>query len=228
MSTQMIKDELTKTIYDIDRTKFYTLVKSLNTKALYSYFSMLDVETQQAILNLEPFINKLIAKYKTDELVITGDNRRYIVFALCIQVSKYISRRTIPPIVEKERIGYKESIIKYNAYIVEDLLLLYAKANRKWKWAEIQQEFFRRIDKQKYLRGNDKLKRDATKIMTTMYFQKMCLKYAFANAKKLNTELGKKDIMALVEQNVKQIVDTNERVNEALNADDFFTFQKKL
>lgn len=229
------KDKLDESIKKIDKQLFKQLINSMNEQALFSYFALLDKETKQTILNLKPLIWKLINKYNSNrenkkEIKINDTNREYILLCLCIHIAKYISSKSFPRIIDKsnlEHVGYKEGLIKHNIYIVEDLLIEYSKACRKYNWSEIQQEFFKRLDK-KQLRGSDKLKKDCTKIMTTVYFRTLSLKYVFSNDNNLQSFLKKKDLNKFIEDNILQMSAEQKELDFLLNNDVFNSYKPNL
>lgn len=227
MSTQISKDVFVESINKIDKQVFKSLINSLNEEALFSYFALLDKETKQVILNLEPVISKLINKYNLGFISITEENRRYIKLCLCIHIAKYISDKSFPVILEEEKLGYKESLVKHNIHIVENLLMQYSKSNRKYKWLEIQREFFKRLNKNQ-LKGNDKLKKDCTKIITTVYFRELALKYVFANSKNLKSFLYKKDVDKFIEDNVIQMAEDKKELEHLINNDVFNSYRPNL
>ena len=228
VSTTISKDAFDEGIRKIDKQAFVSLVHSINEEGLFSYFALLDKETKQVILNLEPLVWKLANKYQ-GVLKITESNRRYIILCLCIHIAKYISSKAVPTIIDerKQHIGYKEGLVKHNIFIVEDILMQYSKCGRKYHWLHIQQEFFRRLNKNQ-LRGSDKLKKDCTKIITTVYFRSLAMKYVFANSKNLKSFLYKKDLDKFIEDNVIEMTENKKELETLIHNDVFNSYRPNL
>lgn len=221
----MITDnELIGLIKKITSAEFAEYITSMNKRALIVWFSLQTEETQQKIMSLENQVFKLVDKYQdiSKYLELTRDNRDYIVHCLTIKICKHISNNTVSHIIlEPPHIGYKESIIKNNIDIVESIIYESIKrGNKNWKWSTVMQEFFYRLDK-KFLKGNDKLKKDCTKIMTLTYFRDMSLKYLFTKSKRLEEYLTKADINNLAEQKLAEALAMQDDTKTNLQSDVF-------
>lgn len=221
----MITDkDLVSLMKKITSAQFAEYVSSMNTRALVVWFSIQNEETQAKIMSMQAQTNKLIDKYYkiSSILKLTRENREYILFCLNIKICKHISDNTISRIIlEPVRVGYKEGLIKNNIDIVENIIFESIRiGNKNWKWDNVMQEFFRRLDK-KFLRGNDKLKKDCKKIMTLTYFRDMSLKYLFTKSKRLEEYLTKNDINNLAEQKLAEALAKQKEVKTAVTNDIF-------
>ena len=219
------ENKLTSLIKKITSAQFAEYVASMNTRALVVWFSLQTAETQAQIMFMQAQTNKLIDKYHdiSKVLELTRENRDYIAFCLNIKICKHISDNTVSHIVlEPQKLGYKESMICNNIDIVESIIFeSISIGNKNSKWDNVMQEFFRRLDK-KFLKGNDKLKKDYRKIMTLTYFRDMSLKYLFTKSKRLEEYLTKADINNIAEQKLAEALSNDEEVKFKV-ADDIFT-----
>lgn len=147
--------------------------------------------------------------------------REYVLLGLCIAIGKHIADNSLSITYREKNVGYKEKMIKENVNLIESIIFdQVASSNNHWKWADVHKEFFKRLDK-KYLRGNDKLKRDFTKIMTVSYFRRITNKYIYTKSARTNDYLTKAELNTLVNEHVASLVDKYAESSEVINANEF-------
>ena len=206
--------------------EFITLSKNINMSALLTWLSLQSEETQKLVFSIQFHINKLIDKYGELAGLDVKKDRAFLAFGMSIKLLKQIySQRTVENIDKK--IPYKEGIIKNNTDIIEQIIFeLVTHGDKKWQWEDVFREFFRRIDK-RFLRGNDKLKRDFTKIMTLSYFRMMAKKHIFEKSRQIEENIRKADIDKLIEECIKTRHSKAEETKNMVAADEFNSYNTK-
>ena len=198
--------------------EFNNYIKNINLSALLNWLSMQTEETQRNTLHIEPQINKIIDKYGEQAGININSDRKFLAVGLSIKIMKAIYNQKATLDIN-ETIGYKEGLIKNNIDIIEQIIFeLVSSGQKKWKWVNVFNIFFKRIDK-KQLRGKDKLKKDYTKIMSKAYFRMIAQKYIYEKSLDFETRINKKDINALVDDTLNKKLEDVRRYE--LNNDTF-------
>lgn len=221
----MEKEQCESFIKRITLEEFNNLIKNINMSALLTWLSFQTEDTQKLVFSIQFYVNKLIDKYGERVGLDTRKDRAFLAFGMSIKILKQISSQRVVQEIDK-KVPYKEGIIKNNVDIIERIIFeLITHGNQKWQWEDVFNEFFKRIDK-RFLRGNDKLKRDYTKIMTLSYFRIMAKKHIFEKARMFEENIRKADIDKLIENSIKT---SNARVRETefmLKADEFNSYNQ--
>ncbi len=219
---------------NMSKGKFFEYISNMKIPALVGWFSLQNEETQESIINLRDKVNDLIYKYVTknkdtsiDVSVFNNKQRReYLIFGLCLAIGKHIADKSVGFSYVDENVGYKEKMIKENADLIEDIVFdLVAHGRKHWKWADVHEEFFRRLDK-KYLRGSDKRKKDYTKIVTVSYFRRMANKYIYSKSARTNDVLLKSELNTLIKEHADALVNNYGEASNVINADVFSSGNK--
>ena len=219
---------------NMSKSKFFEYINNMKIPALVGWFSLQSEETQQSIINLRDKVNDLIYKYVTknddrniDISVFNNKQRReYLIFGLCLAIGKHIADKSVGFSYVDENTGYKEKMIKENADLIETIIFdLVAHGRKHWRWADVHEEFFHRLDK-KYLRGSDKRKKDYTKIVTVSYFRRMASKYIYTKSARTNDTLLKGELNNLIKEHVDALVNNYSDATEVINADEFSSGNK--
>lgn len=223
----MEKEQCESFIKRITLEEFNNLIKNINMSALLTWLSFQTEDTQKLVFSIQFYVNKLIDKYGERAGLDTRKDRAFLAFGMSIKILKQISSQRVVQEIDK-KVPYKEGIIKNNVDIIERIifeLITHGQGNQKWQWEDVFNEFFKRIDK-RFLRGNDKLKRDYTKIMTLSYFRMMSKKHIFEKARMFEENIRKADIDKLIEDSIKT---SNTRAKETefmLKADEFNSYNQ--
>ena len=221
----MEKEQCESFIKRITLEEFNNLIKSVNMSALLTWLSFQTEDTQKLVFSIQFYVNKLIDKYGERAGLDTRKDRAFLAFGMSIKILKQISSQRVVQEIDK-KVPYKEGLIKNNIDIIERIIFeLITHGNQKWQWEDVFNEFFKRIDK-RFLRGNDKLKRDYTKIMTLSYFRMMSKKHIFEKARMFEENIRKADIDKLIENSIKT---SNARARETefmLEADEFNSYNQ--
>lgn len=215
-----IQRELYSFTKNISKGKFLEFVNSMKIPALIGWFSLQNEETQESIINLRDKVKDLIYKY--DKSIFNNKHRLdYLIMGLSIAIGKHIADKGTGYSYVDENVGYKERMIRDNADLIESIIFdLVAHGRLHWKWADVHNEFFRRIDK-KYLRGSDKRKKDFSKIVTIPYFRQMASKYIFSKSARTNDILLKCELNNLVKEHLSSMVNNYEEAINLIKADEF-------
>lgn len=221
----MEKEQCESFIKRITLEEFNNLIKSVNMSALLTWLSFQTEDTQKLVFSIQFYVNKLIDKYGERAGLDTRKDRAFLAFGMSIKILKQISSQRVVQEIDK-KVPYKEGIIMNNVDIIERIIFeLITNGEKKWQWEDVFNEFFKRIDK-RFLRGNDKLKRDYTKIMTLSYFRIMAKKHIFEKARMFEENIRKADIDKLIENSIKT---SNARARETefmLKADEFNSYNQ--
>lgn len=221
----MEKEQCKSFIKRITLDEFNNLIKNINMSALLTWLSFQTEDTQKLVFSIQFYVNKLIDKYGERAGLDTRNNRSFLAFGMSVKILKQISAQRAVDNIDK-KVPYKEGIIKNNVDIIERIIFeLVSNGNKKWQWEEVFKEFFKRIDK-RFLRGNDKLKRDCSKIMTLSYFKMMAKKHIFEKSRQFEENIRKADIDKLIEDSIKS---SNARAKETefmIKADEFNSYNK--
>ena len=221
----MEKEQCKSFIKRITLDEFNNLIKNINMSALLTWLSFQTEDTQKLVFSIQFYVNKLIDKYGERAGLDTRNNRSFLAFGMSVKILKQISSQRAVDNIDK-KVPYKEGIIKNNVDIIERIIFeLVSNGNKKWQWEEVFKEFFKRIDK-RFLRGNDKLKRDCSKIMTLSYFKMMAKKHIFEKSRQFEENIRKADIDKLIEDSIKS---SNARAKETefmIKADEFNSYNK--
>jgi len=221
----MEKEQCESFIKRITLEEFNNLIKNVNMSALLTWLSFQTEDTQKLVFSIQFYVNKLIDKYGERAGLDTRKDRAFLAFGMSIKILKQISSQRVVQEIDK-KVPYKEGIITNNVDIIEHIIFeLITHGKKKWQWEDVFNEFFKRIDK-RFLRGNDKLKRDYTKIMTLSYFRIMAKKHIFEKARMFEENIRKADIDKLIEDSIKS---SNARAKETefmIKADEFNSYNK--
>lgn len=204
LKMEITKDKYVSFINHITLSEFNNLIKNINLVGLLKWLSSQTEDVIKTTLKLEPYTNKLIDKYSSvsDNKNINTD-RKYYAVGLSIKIMKSMYSRTVT-IKYVEDVPYKEGLVKNNIDIIEQIIFEILNAGyKKFKWSQVFKEFFKRIDKTQ-LKGNDKLKKDCSKIMSLNYFRETAKKYIFEKSKVFDDRIKKKDIISLIENDLQK------------------------
>lgn len=201
--------------------QFVNYTDNIKMSALLNWLGSQTEDVQRTVFELEPYMNRLIDKY-WEKAGIDISDRKFLAVGLSIKVVRNISFNISSSVKETKTDGYKEGLIKNNIDIVENIIFEFmANGYKNWKWSHVFQVFFKRIDKSQ-LRGNDKLKKDPTKIMTVAYFRMLVNKYFYEKSRKFDEKLKKSDVISLVEEKFKR----NTEVKNMINNNQFVSYSR--
>lgn len=201
---EITKDKYVSFINRMTLNEFNNYMKNINLVGLMKWLSTQSENTIRETLKLEPYANKLIDKYSSmsDNKNINNDRKFYAV-GMSIKIMKAMYKRDIS-IKYTEDIPYKQGLVRNNIDLIEDIIFeILNSGYKRFKWSQVFKEFFKRLDK-KQLKGNDKLRKDCTKIMSLNYFRETAKKYIYEKSQQFDGRIKKSDIISLIESDLEK------------------------
>lgn len=173
-------------------------------KALINWLSLQTIEIQILTFSLQDEVIKKLQINEKVEKIKQENIGKYNLLIICCCIE--IMRNLKYEITDNNKISNykpqakkstksKEYLVASNIDIIENMIM---QTDSHLRWSDIHRSFFKIIKPQ--LRGRDKLKRDAEKIMSLTYFIRTVKKYIFSNGERTADYFHKSDIKDLVDK----------------------------